>query len=420
MTRVLIYVHGHPNLKPGGSEVAAYSLYNALRHDGTVEAFFLAAQPDEEFAGQLAIHQLDDLGREFALPPLISDYFHNVGGFRNEIKLQLLDLIERLRIDVLHLHHFLGLGVDTIIQIRNQFPRLRMVFTAHEFLSICARDGQMIRSAGNELCHGAVALRCAQCHPPRRPIEFDIRREWFQRFFECFEQVISPSAFLAHRLEEWGLPGRRLAVIENVHPMAAAYERDPKPASSSVNRFGFFAQLNQYKGVNVLLDAAEQLIGSGTRVDIEIFGGWSGNNVAFHDELRARFKQLKGKISYRGGYRPAEILTLMRTVDWVVVPSIWWENSPVVIEEALISGRPLIVSDIGGMAEKVVDEEFGLHFPMGDAAGLAAVIERAAGDMALWRRLVGARRPVAAAEAVVESHLRLYGAKVGTGSQEAA
>ena len=52
----------------------------------------------------------------------------------------------------------------------------------------------------------------------------------------------------------------------------------------------------------------------------------------------------------------------MSSVDWVVVPSIWWENSPLVIQEAFMHGRPVICSDIGGMAEKVNDGVDGLHF----------------------------------------------------------
>jgi len=56
----------------------------------------------------------------------------------------------------------------------------------------------------------------------------------------------------------------------------------------------------------------------------------------------------------------------MAAVDWVVVPSIWWENSPLVIQEAFAHGRPVICSDIGGMAEKVAHEKNGLHFRAND------------------------------------------------------
>ena len=61
----------------------------------------------------------------------------------------------------------------------------------------------------------------------------------------------------------------------------------------------------------------------------------------------------------------------MRQVDVVLVPSIWWENSPLVIQEALRNGVPILCSDIGGMAEKVRDGIDGMHFPMGNPVALA-------------------------------------------------
>ena len=64
----------------------------------------------------------------------------------------------------------------------------------------------------------------------------------------------------------------------------------------------------------------------------------------------------------------SDLPRLMAEVDWVVVPSLWWENSPLVIQEAFLHGRPVICSDIGGMAEKVTDGVNGLHFRAGDRA----------------------------------------------------
>jgi glycosyltransferase involved in cell wall biosynthesis len=77
----------------------------------------------------------------------------------------------------------------------------------------------------------------------------------------------------------------------------------------------------------------------------------------------------------------------MREVDWVVVPSIWFENAPLVIQEAFAHGRPVICSDIGGMAEKVTDGVDGLHFRAGDAASLADVLGRAVRTPGLWQQL---------------------------------
>jgi glycosyltransferase involved in cell wall biosynthesis len=113
-------------------------------------------------------------------------------------------------------------------------------------------------------------------------------------------------------------------------------------------------------------------------------------------------------VRFAGGYDRGELRRLMAAVDWVVVPSIWWENSPLVIEEALAHKRPVICSDIGGMAEKVRANEDGLHFPVGDSRALAALILRASGDGALWRRLRRSiRRPITV-EQSVSAHLKIY------------
>jgi glycosyltransferase involved in cell wall biosynthesis len=68
----------------------------------------------------------------------------------------------------------------------------------------------------------------------------------------------------------------------------------------------------------------------------------------------------------------------------VVVPSIWWENSPLVIQEAFLYGRPVICSDVGGMAEKVRHGIDGLHFAVGDPASLADTIRAATTTPGLW------------------------------------
>ena len=72
-----------------------------------------------------------------------------------------------------------------------------------------------------------------------------------------------------------------------------------------------------------------------------------------------------------GKYDHDDLPRLMAEIDWVVVPSRWWENSPLVIQEAFLHGRPVICSDIGGMAEKVTDGVDGLHFRVGDPRSLA-------------------------------------------------
>jgi glycosyltransferase involved in cell wall biosynthesis len=58
-----------------------------------------------------------------------------------------------------------------------------------------------------------------------------------------------------------------------------------------------------------------------------------------------------------------------------------------VIQEAFLYGRPVICSDIGGMAEKVTDGVNGLHFRVGDPRSLAQTIRRATTTPDLWQTL---------------------------------
>jgi glycosyltransferase involved in cell wall biosynthesis len=109
----------------------------------------------------------------------------------------------------------------------------------------------------------------------------------------------------------------------------------------------------------------------------------------------------------------------MEAMDWVLVPSRWWENSPLVIQEAFMHGRPVICSDIGGMAEKVSDGVDGLHFRVGDSEDLARVIAQAAGSAQLWRTLTGGINPVYPMRTHVEEMLRVYEELLAGGSEPA-
>ena len=73
--------------------------------------------------------------------------------------------------------------------------------------------------------------------------------------------------------------------------------------------------------------------------------------------------------------------------DLVVVPSLWYENSPLVILEARAVGTPLLVSDQGGMAELVEVGRTGWHFKMGDVGDLARMLGELCAEPARLRSL---------------------------------
>ena len=94
-----------------------------------------------------------------------------------------------------------------------------------------------------------------------------------------------------------------------------------------------------------------------------------------------------------GGFVAADMERVYASFDCLIVPSLWWENAPFVIREAYARGRPVIASNLGGMAESVRDGVDGLLFPVGDTAALAACIQRLHEEPGLLERLRAGIRP---------------------------
>jgi glycosyltransferase involved in cell wall biosynthesis len=107
----------------------------------------------------------------------------------------------------------------------------------------------------------------------------------------------------------------------------------------------------------------------------------------FKTEFAELVEEAEDNVVVAGAYETHELPRLMEQIDWVVVPSRWWENSPLVIQEAFAHGRPVISSDIGGMAEKVLDGVNGLHFRVGDPLSLVKTMRTAVADEGLWDKL---------------------------------
>ena len=92
-------------------------------------------------------------------------------------------------------------------------------------------------------------------------------------------------------------------------------------------------------------------------------------------------------LRFRGRYANERVSEILGELDVLVVPSLWYENSPLTIHEAFQAGVPVVCSDIGGMAEFVEHEHNGLHFSVGDADALATQLTRLTQDPELLARL---------------------------------
>jgi glycosyltransferase involved in cell wall biosynthesis len=182
------------------------------------------------------------------------------------------------------------------------------------------------------------------------------------------------------------------------------------PPGGRRNRFAYFGQLNPFKGIRVLVDAVTRIPADtwGDSV-LYVFGGNLEHQPPdFQAAVKDLFKVAGRRLRFMGSYKSADLPALMREVDWTIVPSTWWENAPVVIQEAYFHGRPVIASNIGGMAEKVRDGIDGLHFHVSNPESLAATMTDAIRDPGLWDRLHRGIRPPTSAALAATQHAHLF------------
>lgn len=411
--RVLVVAHNHPDFHPGGTEIVAHDLFHAYKRAGW-DALFLAATNQ--------VHREPHAGTSFQAVGNAPDEVILWAGHFDRFNLNQIDLhgvvpdlialIEEFRPDVVEIHHLLLIGAEFPALVRRILPDARIVLMLHDYYPICTNDGLMIRTQDHARCMKATPDRCHECFPETTVAKFLLREIGIKTHLAAVDTFISPSRFLKDRFVDWGLLADRIEVIPNGHPAGEpAPHRGPQHAPRTV--FGYFGNLNPWKGITVLLDACHELADAGVEFELRLHGAALFQNDRFTADLDGGFAKTGSSIRRMGQYDRAELPELMAAVDWVIVPSIWWENAPLTIGEAQFHRRPVIASGIGGMAELVDDEKNGLHVRPNDPGDLARVMRRCLEDPALWRRLVNGIAPPPTVDQIASRHVAVFDGLAG-------
>jgi glycosyltransferase involved in cell wall biosynthesis len=409
LPRVLVIAHNHPDLVPGGAEIAAHDLFRGLGAAGA-EAMYLGCVTRlhrEPRPGS----RLQTIGRSQAEVLLwvgAHDRFLMSDLDPEPAVRAIGEVLSSFQPDVIHVHHLSRIGPEVIAIARRLRPGAAIVVTLHDYHPICFNDGLMVRPGDGHLCAAASDDACHACFPEIAPERFRLRRMHLLNGLGSVDRFIAPTRFLLERFVAWGLERRRVELLPNAVPVPAAPVAEPDP--SLCRRFGFFGNVVPHKGVLVALEAARELKAAGAELEIILNGGLHFPEPRFRRAFEAALAAAQGLVVDAGLYRREELDARMAEVGWVIVPSIWWENAPLVILEAFRRGRPVICSGIGGMAELVRDGVDGLHFRPGDPRALAALLARAAAAPDLWAQLRANLPGVPTVEDAVGRHLRLYAA----------
>lgn len=394
--RILQIAHDHPDWTRGGTEILAHGLTRALGERPGVSARFLAAatalQRPEGLPGALGVQ-----GQDLTLHTGAYDRFGMTRLDGTGWLEALGAVVARLRPEVIHLHGLDRIGAESVLALRRLAPRARIVLTLHDYQLICANDGLMLTPDGAR----CACARGGACVPELGAARHALRRAHLLALLENVDAFVAPSRFLRDRFVAWGIAAERIALLPNA---VAATPRAPERPRARRDRFAFFGNVAPHKGVLVLLEAAALLREAGDKLRLALHGGLTHPEPAFAAAFAAGLAAARPLARHLGPYAPAEVGRLMAEADWIVLPSVWPENAPLVALEARAAGRPVICSDVGGLPELVPE---GLRVPPGDAAALAETMRAAAADPGLWARCA----PVAPSDdyaAFVDAHLALY------------
>jgi len=220
---------------------------------------------------------------------------------------------------------------------------------------------------------------------------------------------LSPSRFLRDRfLAEWNLDPARIDLLRfGVDRALFSGARSPSPDGRL--RVGFLGTLVPLKGPHVLLEAWSRVPTALRARGRLVLRGPARHGKAYQDQLLDLARRSGAEIP--GPLARADVPAFLHATDLLVVPSLWFENSPLTIQEAMVCRTPLCVSDLGGMAELVVPGETGLRFPAGDVAALTEILVSALEGRAGLDRLYAQSTELPTFDEHVEQILSRYVAR---------
>jgi GT2 family glycosyltransferase/glycosyltransferase involved in cell wall biosynthesis len=443
--RVLVVVHGFPPAAQGGSEIYAHTHALALRDCGDEVVVFTREQDPTRADYAVRAEQRDGLRIVW-----VNNTFRNTRTFEETYRNDVIGaiasrVIDDLRPDVAHVHHLTCLSTTIVRALADR--KIPCFVTLHDYWLICHR-GQLLDvdyrvcdgpepsgchaclgaagSAGTAGFLGATALRGLERRLPAAPARHlrslagrmatllsspgaaddQARRRLEHMRAVCADvtHFLAPSRHMRDRFVQFGVAPERITVAPygSDHAMFRGIER----TTSDRLRLGFLGSLMVSKAPHLLIEAASRLPRGAVSVDL--FGGYAPyhGDDSYREQLEPFLKQ--DGVRVHGAIAHDRVAQALSSIDVLVVPSIWQENSPLVIQEAFLAGVPVVASRIGGIPEVVEDGRNGLLFRAGDSDDLARVLTRLLREPELLEALRAGIPPVRTIEDDVRRARELY------------
>lgn len=429
--RILLTTHQFFPQFSGGTEVLTYSVARELIKRGHVVHILTGHPgrsnlPDEDRFDEYDFDGIHVYRFHHAYTPMGGQVSMIAVGYDNRLGADYFDrILKSFKPDVVHFFHLNRLGTGLIERaVQAGIPRF---MTPTDFWTICP-TGQLLLGDGR-LCAGpsAHAGNCFKHFAQSTQVGFVGKiAEWlpttgadllvrltkkgtlpaYPKQVEVMaiagrlavnisrlnqlNGLVAPNRFMKDLLIRHGVVPDLIAEsafgIDVISPEASERRSNHR----SPLRVGFIGTLAPHKGCHVLIEAFKVLPAT-ANIKLKVYG----RSEDFPDyagklKLRAGSHQ---SIEFCGTFPNSKIAQVFADIDILVVPSLWYENTPLVLYSAQAARCPVIASDLPGLAEVIQHDKNGLLFTSGSSIDLAHQLSRLINEYELLLRLSANTRP---------------------------
>ncbi|MBZ0186396.1 MAG: glycosyltransferase family 4 protein [Candidatus Obscuribacterales bacterium] len=446
MSRILITVHKFFPDHRAGTEVLTLKIAQELKQRGH-EILIVTADPpdtdarhnqgpacrDYEYEG-IAVHVVMESLR-------LTGYSFEHEYMHPQIQKHFGSLIDRFKPDFIHVMHAQNLSASVIREAKAR--GLKVILSPTDFWFICPivqlkrRDGTICEGPG------PIAEPCLTCYTPELiPPKAQLTQALEARFpilarvpggraiasLEALYNLYKGKKMKAARkatiqrptiLRETGnsvdaicVPTKIMKSLfikngfkeELIHHIpfgidTSLLEPYTQKTASDCLRIGFIGTLYEHKGVDILIRAFQKLSDSPAAI-LKIYGD-PDQFPSYSKSLRQLVESVEKKrkqIEFAGTFPNQELGKILTDIDVLIVPSRWYENTPLVIQSALATRTPLIATNLGGMSELIHHGENGFLFELNNDDDLAKQLEKLQKDRSLLQKFqdnIGPQRNIA-------------------------
>ncbi|MFI5251114.1 MAG: glycosyltransferase [Bacteroidota bacterium] len=368
--KIIFCANAYPPNFIGGAELIAHYQAKEIKKKGN-DVLIFAGYPTEtqerhsvwrdEYEGlpvvRVALHPKD----------YSSEYFNFV---HKEVEARFAETLDSFAPDVVHFHNITGLSAGLIHAAGKR--HIKTVVTLHDHWGFCLNN-TLLKPDGT-ICDNFA--NCTDClsHSSSdngAPVPIRLRKDYLSLTLGESDLFLPPSNYLACAYRKAGFQNDKIKVISYGIDVERYASLVKTPANGFI-RFTFIGYLGRHKGVHVIFEALP-FLKHPDRVKINIVG--TG------DRLESYKKQVKEMgfetaVNFFGMVENNNIEEIFRQTDVLILASIWPENQPVTITEAMAARTPVIASRIGGIPEIVTDGKTGYLFDAGNARQLAGAMDR--------------------------------------------